>query len=556
MTQFVRDENGVVQMLPDGEATDPISTSLKQQGIYQSPDGTWAIVTGSPGGQLGGAPRIIVEPGKQPPADVLARFPMAPPQEQLGFQQQAAKYRAGEGKAVPFSTAVLAALTSWAGGALAGGAAGGAEAGAGGAFDMGGSAGVFDGAGNPLYTSPAASVAGAGADAAWGVNPQLTPQQLLEQFAAKNGGNMGFTGDVGAGAGASSTGITVPDWFGTPAGAAVGGAAAGAAGAAAAGGGPGGISLGTGAQVAGAGAALAGAGGGVADDPSLTDPSGYSKQVGVNGDPTVPENGWGVDPSNFDPGVLAKLAKALGIDPASLTKMLGSGIAGGMGVLGGAELAKSLSALAAQQKAAEQARYNDEVARQDAVRAEATKRQDAEIAAQTAARTRDQGIIAPSQQRFEGSFQPGFTLSNDPGFMDALNQSSKATLHGLSVNGNPAGSPNAWAQSLSDNYSKMAYPALKDYRATNYNAGFTGPFATGAAAIPPINTTVPMTTAIGDTSGSQAGGPAKAASLVAGSNIFNTLGSTAADIFSPKQTLSWNDLVKAFGNSGTTKAFG
>ena len=80
---------------------------------------------------------------------------------------------------------------------------------------------------------------------------------------------------------------------------------------------------------------------------------------------------------------------------------------------------------------------------------------------------------APSRSRYESSFAPGFTMANDPGYTDALNQSSKATLHGLSAQGqgNPADNPNAWAQSLKDNYQQTAYPALQNYRTLNANAG-------------------------------------------------------------------------------------
>lgn len=95
------------------------------------------------------------------------------------------------------------------------------------------------------------------------------------------------------------------------------------------------------------------------------------------------------------------------------------------------------------------------------------------------------GYGAPSRDRFEASFQPGFSMASDPGYQDALDQSSKATLHSLSVNGNPAGSPNAWAQSLQDNYQKTAYPALQAYRSTNAAAGGLG---TAAAAAPGLAT--------------------------------------------------------------------
>ncbi len=156
----------------DPRATgDAIGASLQKMGIYQSPEG-WAIVTGSPGGQLGGAPRIILDTnGKQPPPDVLSRFPMASPQEQQGVARQKAQYEAGEGKPTSMGEAVLAAVASYFGasalGGMAGGAAGaGAEAGGAGAFDAGGSAGVFDSAGNPLYQG--------GANAIGDFNPTYT----------------------------------------------------------------------------------------------------------------------------------------------------------------------------------------------------------------------------------------------------------------------------------------------------------------------------------------------------------------------------------------------
>lgn len=118
----VWDGNQVVLVADDDPLAtgDQIGASLAKMGVYTSPEG-WAIVTGSPGDQLGGAPRIITEAGgKQPPADVLARYPMASPQENQGFQQQAAQYRSGEGKPVPFSTAILAALGSYGAGSAFG----------------------------------------------------------------------------------------------------------------------------------------------------------------------------------------------------------------------------------------------------------------------------------------------------------------------------------------------------------------------------------------------------------------------------------------------------
>lgn len=132
-------------------------------------------------------------------------------------------------------------------------------------------------------------------------------------------------------------------------------------------------------------------------------------------------------------------------------------------------------------------------------------------------------IGAPSRARYEGSFAPGFTMENDPGYKDALDQSAKATLHGLSVTGNPAGSPNAWSSSLSDLYQKTAYPALKDYRTTNAGAG--GMTTLTAAA------------------------PAAANSGInADANIYNAVGAGAADIFNPKPSLT--ELFRQLRTSG------
>ena len=87
---------------------------------------------------------------------------------------------------------------------------------------------------------------------------------------------------------------------------------------------------------------------------------------------------------------------------------------------------------------------------------------------------------APSRARYEASFAPGFTMANDPGYTDALNQTTRSTLHGLSVAGNPADSPNAWNQTLMDVNQRFAYPALQDYRRMGANAGGLSRFADAA----------------------------------------------------------------------------
>jgi hypothetical protein len=104
-------------------------------------------------------------------------------------------------------------------------------------------------------------------------------------------------------------------------------------------------------------------------------------------------------------------------------------------------------------------------------------------------------------------------MASDPGYTDALNQASTATLHGLSTQGNPAGSPNAWARSLSDLYQKTAYPALQQYRNQNASTGGFGAFNTAAPG-------------------------ASANATNAGAGVYNAVGSGISDIFNPQPSLA------------------
>lgn len=139
---------------------------------------------------------------------------------------------------------------------------------------------------------------------------------------------------------------------------------------------------------------------------------------------------------------------------------------------------------------------------------------------------------APSRARYEATYAPGFTMANDPGYTDALNAASTASLHGLSVSGNPAGSPNAWATSMSDLYNKTAYPALQDYRKTN--AG-TGGLASLSAAAPGA-----AATAIGSQP-----------------NLYNAVGSGLNDIFGTNNNSTSTTLAQLYKmiNSGGSSGY-
>ena len=130
---------------------------------------------------------------------------------------------------------------------------------------------------------------------------------------------------------------------------------------------------------------------------------------------------------------------------------------------------------------------------------------------------------APSAARYEASFAPGFTMASDPGFTDALDMASKANLHALSTGGNPAGSPNAQQQNMSDLYSKYAYPALQTYRSQALNA----------SGITNMNAATPgaMTGQIGSNAG-----------------VYNGIGSAIGSVVNPPTSLA--DILKQYQSNG------
>lgn len=489
MTQFVRNENGDVIPVADDDprATgDAIGASLKQQGMYQSPEG-WAIVTGSPGGQLGGAPRIITEAGgKQPPADVLAKYPMASPQENQGFQQQAAKYRAGEGKGMSLGQAALAAVASYFGASALGGLAGGAAAGGAGAGSLGDLAATDLGGG---YSS---------------IGPV-------------SGGGASTLGDLGAG-GAFDMGGTA----GT-----LGPGASGAP------------------STLGAGGAFdMGGSQGVFDssgNPLYNPSAGASTLGGLGGAATTAASG--ASKATALSRILDGTATA-----ADYLSVGGAALPGVIGAISSSNQTSKLSELANQQRQDEQARYADTVARDNARYATATQREDAAIGRQQSQIAADKAVVAPSQARYESTFQPGFTMANDPGYTDALDQSSKATLHALSVNGNPAGSPNAWSTSLKDNYEKTAYPALQAYRNANATTGGFSSAGSGATTIPGIGTNLPAGATAGSGIGTQAGSNTATAAIGQSGTTMADLGGAARDVLAPTTTI--DDLLKKLKGAG------
>ena len=126
---------------------------------------------------------------------------------------------------------------------------------------------------------------------------------------------------------------------------------------------------------------------------------------------------------------------------------------------------------------------------------------------------RQWGAGEPSRGRYEASFAPGFTMANDPGYTDMLNQGAESVLSNLSRGGNPYGNPSARTAAIETVSRNLAYPALQGYRTTNMAGGGLASIAAGAPAA--------STTA----AGSEA-------------NAWNALGSGLSTYLNPPQRLT------------------
>lgn len=129
------------------------------------------------------------------------------------------------------------------------------------------------------------------------------------------------------------------------------------------------------------------------------------------------------------------------------------------------------------------------------------------------------GLGAPSRARYEASFAPGFSMESEPGYKDALDQTTKSFLHKASVTGNPVDSPNAWMQTLKDVNSTFAFPALDNYRRLNAGSG-------GLAAL------------------TSAAPGAATRGIDAEKGVYDAIGAGAADIFNPRKSLA--DLLRDY----------
>jgi hypothetical protein len=133
---------------------------------------------------------------------------------------------------------------------------------------------------------------------------------------------------------------------------------------------------------------------------------------------------------------------------------------------------------------------------------------------------------APSRNRYEGSFAPGFSMANEPGYAGAMKSASDAVLASLSAKGgNPYGDPHALIEANKAILDGTALPALYNYRNQNASTGGYGAFNTAAP------------------------GAALGAANAEG-NIYNAIGYGLNNVLNPQPTIA--DLIKAMKPAGLT----
>jgi hypothetical protein len=133
---------------------------------------------------------------------------------------------------------------------------------------------------------------------------------------------------------------------------------------------------------------------------------------------------------------------------------------------------------------------------------------------------------APSRDRYEASFAPGFDVAGITGLQGAMDTAGDTLLRRLSAkSGNPYGDPGGLAEVQNYITGNLALPALQNYRNQNAATGGFGAFNTTAA-------------------GGGNSGALNLAGVNADAGVWNALGDSAASVFSKKRTLA--DLLKEF----------
>ena len=93
------------------------------------------------------------------------------------------------------------------------------------------------------------------------------------------------------------------------------------------------------------------------------------------------------------------------------------------------------------------------------------------------------GIGAPARARLEASYQPGFSMGNEPGYKDAIDQVMNSYLRKASVGGNPFENPGVSMEANKYVTAGTALPQLNTYRSQNLAGGNVGLDTAGSAGL-------------------------------------------------------------------------
>lgn len=216
---------------------------------------------------------------------------------------------------------------------------------------------------------------------------------------------------------------------------------------------------------------------------------------------------------------------------ADWLSVLGNVGATGLSMFGLNQQQDSLNNIASQQMAAEQARYNDLVAREQERFGTLLGREDAAIGRQRADIDFGRAQGAPYRDQLAGLMADPNSFLTSQAVQAPLQQGTNALARSLSVNGNPAGRPGAMAeiQKYASNSLASLLGQEKDRLAT---FGGLSAFNQAGATVPGISSSLPGSATAGSNVGTQGGLAALMGGAQAGAQQWGDLGRGLRNIFS------------------------
>jgi hypothetical protein len=211
--------------------------------------------------------------------------------------------------------------------------------------------------------------------------------------------------------------------------------------------------------------------------------------------------------------------------------VLGNVGATGLSMFGLNQQQDSLNNIAQQQMAAEQARYNDLVAREQERFGTLLGREDAAIGRQRADIEFGRAQGAPYREQLAGLFADPNSFLQSAAVQAPVQQGTDALARALSVKGNPAGNPAAMAEIQQYASNNLASLLGREKDRLAQFGGLTQ-FAGSGATVPGIGSSLPGSATAGSGVGTSGGLSALLGGAQAGAQRWENLGTGLRDIFS------------------------